>query len=323
MKYRRDAFTLIELLVVIAIIALLISLLIPAIQAAREMARRSHCKNNIKQISLALVTYHDALKTFPPGNITFEKYAQDGCHTTVRSGNGVIEARIYCGSIGWPVFILPQLEQTSLYEKVNFDLLAYTPDGGDGSYHTGQGPLGDPQNKFVAENMPSVFACPSTLLVAPRKTNKDYGVNGGSSWPERVFEHDEAIFWNNSATKVSDIKDGLSNTFLTLECIHSGCSRESHREDHRATHGSNPFFWVNHASQGYVVYAEPSRNTMENYKINNVNAMRFTRGAKSDHPKGINASLCDGSVHFINENIDFDLYKALFTRAGHEVVKIP
>jgi len=93
-----SGFTLIELLVVIAIIALLISLLIPAIQAAREAARRSQCTNNVKQMVLAMNVYHESLKSLPPGNLVLDELRENACH---------VGRQVYCGSIGWPVFILP------------------------------------------------------------------------------------------------------------------------------------------------------------------------------------------------------------------------
>jgi len=108
---KKHGFTLIELLVFIAIIALLISLLIPAIQAAREMARRSQCSNNMKQMALAMNVYHESLKTLPPGNLCLEELSAKSCHQ--------INA-IYCGSIGWPAFILPYLEMGNLYDSIDF-----------------------------------------------------------------------------------------------------------------------------------------------------------------------------------------------------------
>ena len=118
---KNTGFTLIELLVVIAIIALLISLLIPAVQAAREMARRSQCTNNVKQLALAMNVYHESFKSLPPGSLRLEKYLNEGCHKDLTPNQ-------YCGMIGWSVFILPQLEQTSLYDKVDFEVEAYTPE---------------------------------------------------------------------------------------------------------------------------------------------------------------------------------------------------
>jgi len=102
MRTRKHGFTLIELLVVIAIIAVLISLLLPAVQSAREAARRAQCTNNLKQIALALHNYHDAIGTFPPGGIDDTNW------------NGTWW--------NWPAFILPQLEPRNIYNAINFSL---------------------------------------------------------------------------------------------------------------------------------------------------------------------------------------------------------
>src|SRR5579872_314988 len=104
----RRAFTLIELLVVIAIIAILVAMLLPAVQQAREAARRSQCRNNLKQIGLALHNYHDALKVFPPGYI--DKNANPNVTPDLDQGPGW----------GWASFLLPQMDQVNVYNQINF-----------------------------------------------------------------------------------------------------------------------------------------------------------------------------------------------------------
>src|SRR6478609_9116964 len=106
----RRAFTLIELLVVIAIIAVLIALLLPAVQQAREAARRTQCRNNLKQIGLALHNYHDAYQLFPPGYVD-------------RNGNPDLTPDNDLGpGWGWASFILPQLDQGNVYNQINFNI---------------------------------------------------------------------------------------------------------------------------------------------------------------------------------------------------------
>src|SRR5688500_3324630 len=119
--YRRRGFTLIELLVVIAIIAILIALLLPAVQQAREAARRSTCKNNLKQIGLALHNYHESFNTFPQAKVLRAGYFYTGCPGWI-NGSG----------FSWRVMILPQMDQAPLYEQSVTDNVGLT----------GCGPLG-------------------------------------------------------------------------------------------------------------------------------------------------------------------------------------
>src|SRR5712672_3144627 len=109
----KRGFTLIELLVVIAIIAVLIALLLPAVQQAREAARRTQCKNNLKQLGLALHGYHDAFQVFPPGYVAGSPF-KDG-ETDTSPG------------WGWPAMILPQFEQGALHDSINFSLPVQNP----------------------------------------------------------------------------------------------------------------------------------------------------------------------------------------------------
>jgi prepilin-type N-terminal cleavage/methylation domain-containing protein/prepilin-type processing-associated H-X9-DG protein len=306
------AFTLIELLVVIAIIALLISLLIPAIQTAREAARRSQCANNLKQLALAMNVYHESMKSLPPGNLVFEDLKEHACH---------IDGQVYCGSMGWPVFILPQLEQTALHDKVDFETFAFTPVTGDICSHSGEVGIGDPKNQFVAENMPSVFTCPSVRKLSP--SHKDYGVNGHREYPESNGGWD-GLFEFNSNVRFSDVKDGLSNTFLILEASHyHWWKHHGEGEVEKTKLGCNPFFWVNGGGQGYAISEYGTSDRSYKLSINTEDLENPTKGARGEHPAGINVAMADGSVHFINQKINFDLYQGFFTRSGNEDVKLP
>jgi prepilin-type N-terminal cleavage/methylation domain-containing protein len=204
MRAKRLGFTLIELLVVIAIIGILVALLLPAVQQAREAARRTQCRNHLKQLGLALHNYHDAHQIFPPGWMW---------STTSSAGSGANGAT-------WVVYLLPYLEQTALYNEINFST-----------------PLHDnPPNYYVLENTSlTVFNCPSF----PRPSNKvthraswnfemiplpnaDYAGNGGSgvdasgnpvvlTWPTS-WNWDGIFAWNTSA-RLRDVIDGTSSTF--------------------------------------------------------------------------------------------------------------
>lgn len=129
-----SGFTLIELLVVIAIIAVLVALLLPAVQQAREAARRSQCKNQLKQIGLALHNYHDSYRSFPPGNVTMGNCCGSPCGTN------------------WAISILPFMDQAPLYQQYNFD-----------KYNE------DPENQAVRETILPVFNCPSDINAGKRE----------------------------------------------------------------------------------------------------------------------------------------------------------
>lgn len=207
-------FTLIELLVVIAIIAILVALLLPAVQQAREAARRSSCKNNLKQLGLALHNYHDTHGVFPPG-------AVHGSSTN---------------QLSWHVFTLPYIEQGPLYDTIDFD-------------NVGEGYGGRTLATQISRHRIETFLCPSTSHVNSRQatlyTTHYYGNAGAKnltdSSGDRVAHETVAyqctggaacrtdntsnyggfsqtgIFTANSRTSFRDIQDGTSNTIMVME----------------------------------------------------------------------------------------------------------
>ena len=206
---RKRGFTLIELLVVIAIIAILIALLLPAVQSAREAARRTQCRNNLKQIGLALHNYESSFGTFPPGFISRVTGPWPG-----GANDPVPEA-----GAGWSVFamILPQLEQTSLHQRIDFNR-----------------PIADPINQFARSTNVPAYRCPSDTWATPvtvwpasigindLAANSYVGVLGGAdpsgtgptgSYLARYEEPNfNGIFHRNNAVRMRDITDGTSNT---------------------------------------------------------------------------------------------------------------
>ena len=330
--HRSLAFTLVELLVVMAIIALLISLLLPAIQAAREAARRTQCGNQMRQIALAMLTYQEALKSFPPGNLVLDEHLDSACHAikpTATTAGGYVEGedRVYCGSFGWPVFILDYMEQTQLSDRLNTSLLSYTFDGGTGSHHEGETHGDADPNRLGAEHMPPTFSCPSATRLAGVVGNKDYAVNGGIGLPERQVRSTTAVFYCNSGTRLADVADGSTNTFMLLESCHYGwwdstgtaSTTASTGKTERVKNGSNPFYWLDEGGQGYVVASTDTTKL----RINNRYTPSATRVARGDHPSGINVALCDASATFISNKIAFEIYEAMMTRAGGEAAKLP
>ena len=187
---RRRAFTLIELLVVITIIAILIALLLPAVQQAREAARRISCQNNMKQIGLALQNYHSAHRVLPPG--------------WVSAGNAEDDRHNY---FAWSAFILPQLDQQNLYSQLDFESDLDS----------------DANAKYLDVRMPG-FRCPSddsSATYHSDRANLDLSV---SNYPaigghKLCALNAEGAFGLNSRTRLGDIVDGTSNTVIVGERI--------------------------------------------------------------------------------------------------------
>ena len=292
-----EGFTLIELLVVIAIIGVLVGLLLPAVQQAREAARRSSCANNMKQLGTAIHNYYDAKKKMPSGNVgTTTLAATSTCHAA--------NTAHYCGQFGWPAYILPQLEDQATYDLIDFTKRSYTSSGGWESWHNGNA-AGDSANKAAADSMPSVFSCPT----APKLTanHKDYSAATQpvtQCCPERDLAGG-GVFHKNSEIKFKDVTDGTSNTFLLLEDAHSWFRADGSPYPQ----GTNSFFFVNHASSGYA-YGNYAPNA-----LSNSNKHRF---ARSHHPMGLQVTMADASVRFLDENVNLTVYRNTFTRAGGE-----
>jgi prepilin-type N-terminal cleavage/methylation domain-containing protein/prepilin-type processing-associated H-X9-DG protein len=310
---RRGGFTLIELLVVIAIIAVIIGMLLPAIQKVREAANRSSCQNNLRQLAIAAQSYHDAYGTFMPGN-TFAPGQTATPFTGIWSDPHF--HGLPWGSFGWPALILPFVEGQNVYNDINFNRPAYTPFFEEyGSMTFRPQPSGDPSNALAATTMPRVFVCPSAQRYRPATEQKDYGVNGGFNrhcCPERSTSASaEGVAWLASRVPMVQITDGTSSTFLFLELAHGA---EHGRIDRG--YGSNPFFFVNEAGQGYVVAYSGATVLVPNDETPN------TRGAESNHFGGVNVVMCDGHVVWVKNSVNPAVYAAAFSRAGNETTDI-
>lgn len=320
----RPAFTLVELLVVIAIIGILVGLLLPAVQAAREAARRMQCSNNVKQMGLAFHNYEIATKSFP---INFAKrnqapYGNDG-PGIANSGRS------------WMQMILPYIEQSNLYNRIDFSS-GLTAIGST---------TGLAQNRVVAATVVPTFLCPSDdsndggLLnnrsdvnnpdalgkwaVTSYKACAGSNWNAGSLWSwvnsgatgvggKNAGQSDGLNFGNgvicsnqgnaNSPTKIRDITDGTSNTFIVGE----------------AMPGWTQWNWWYNPNAATATCAIPLNRVLKVAKA--VNDWPNNYGFASRHTGGGNFALSDGSVRFISENIDTAMYRAYATISSGEVL---
>ena len=298
---RRRGFTLIELLVVIAIIAVLIALLLPAVQQAREAARRSQCKNNLKQLGLALHNYHDTFGTFPSGAVR------------VRNASGAVDAAE--PAFAWSALILPQLEQANVYKGLN-------PTGRTLKGAFNNTPASTPAGYDLMRTPLTVFLCPSdpgeqlnpnrpftsASGVAPPGATAPFIVarsNYPGSGGDNPDEND-GIFGSNSAVGIRDITDGTTNTFLVGE---------------RATRSGNNANWAA-LWVGVGAEAEPDVNGHETTYLHAVwGATTYKMGSgeggtdtatihlrdtySSAHTGGAHFLMGDGAVRFVSETVSW------------------
>lgn len=338
---RRPAFTLVELLVVIAIIGILVALLLPAVQAARESARRSQCVNNLKQLGIALHNYVDAVRTFPPSTM-------QATPATGGFENGTLGEFYNFGALA---LLLPYMENASMYNTMDFRYPVYVP-GGTGS----DGFNIAPQNMQAAGSLLPMYLCPSDLS---RFVSSDYGVaklgpvnyaicigtgiNSGSP-----FATDGPVY-AQSGTSPADVLDGLSTTALFSECrLGTGPENATGSmpgNDIQSIYAmiegsvSDPAcasagLWNSTNNKGFLWLVGELRCTSYNhyytpnqavwdcigFDSNNGFATTGWHAARSNHPSGVNLTLADGSTRFISSDINVVVWRAIATRAGKEAL---
>lgn len=285
---RPRGFTLIELLVVIAIIAILIALLLPAVQQAREAARRTQCKNNLMQIGLALHNYEMAFEILPPGCVN-----ETGPIRNVEEGY----------HMSWIVQILPCMEQSNVFSQINFNSSVYSATNGG----------------FRSMVIPTLL-CPSDWQSQSSQGNLTMAMNnyaasfGGEDVPIDVKNN--GVMFLNSSVGFRQIRDGLSNTILVGEkCVVEDANELGWMSGTKSTLRNtgvpiNGGWDVGGTGAGASRLRKPLPPPSDT----------ATSGFSSYHIGGSQVVLVDGSVRFISENISLTVYANLGNRADMEFI---
>lgn len=314
MNLRRNAFTLIELLVVIAIIAVLISLLLPAVQSAREAARRAQCTNNLKQIGLAIHNYENSHGIFPVGRTSYPSLWSSLAQ------------------------ILPFIESSTEYSAINFDI----PPISSGT--------ANPANLTAVATVVDTYTCPSDSQgkIVPEFGTTNYvgnagtgSINGGSFRIDAGPFLPEGLFFDRKAIRLAEITDGLSNTVAFAETIlgngknSTGATAQDLRRQFSLTTAAaitpascaGTGQWVGDRgrewSRGSFVMAAYNHFYAPNAKepdCTNTGRAAAITAARSFHPGGVNALYADGHVQFAKDTISLNAWRAVSTRAGGEVL---
>lgn len=300
MAKKRPGFTLIELLVVIAIVAVLIALLLPAIQQAREAARRTQCSNHLKQIGLAMTNYADSHGVFPPGYVA-----------VVTSGD-----ELQFGGFGWGTYLLPHMEQEELYSAINLDVLRADAPGAQ---------LAGSENSTAFRRTLSAFTCPSDpgpdLLTVKDSTGTDIGGLARGNYAGMFGQGEAAepgafgdgMLYYNSRVRLRDVLDGATKTILVGERSSDlgqtawyGFFLEAAVGEPPGDYEEAPALILGHTGvPGDEIHPPNDPHAHED-------------DYRSYHTGGAHFLLVDGSVRFVSDQIDPLIYAGMGTRAGGE-----
>ncbi len=298
------AFTLVELLVVIGIIGVLVGLLLPAVQVAREAARRFHCLNNLKQIGLGLANYESTFRSLPAASLRPPGLEDNGRDVP---------------RVTWAISILPNMEQSNLYNTFNSRVS-----------------INLTENERLRTTRINTYLCPSDPssgaefepLLGIRYARGNYASNyGAASWEIQFWNESRfrGVMGQNTWMKLAQITDGLSNTVAVGEIL-----AHPHRTDNRGVwafhapgastigldcdvkcQGINGDFnreWIPYCAVVETRFAcSPQNNAFSN------------AGPRSKHPAGANLVRCDGSTRFFGDNTDVQVLVALFTSGASDV----
>jgi prepilin-type N-terminal cleavage/methylation domain-containing protein/prepilin-type processing-associated H-X9-DG protein len=302
----RQAFTLVELLVVIAIIGTLVALLLPAVQAAREAARRSSCQNNLKQLGLSLLNYESTKKRFPEG------------------------------AIGWNG-VLGTWDPAKRRRPFVRNLLDYIEQSAKSQAYDDTKDWTQQLNQPVLFSQIQNWVCPSDEAVICAR--EDFKGNYGPNWGPRTYWYDpndlnappKGTFGVDFGARLSDITDGTSNTLALMEIIQAphGPNGASGSPDNRGR------IWNDDAGSGVVsTILTPNSTAPDILPIGGSPAVPLchnapelglpctTSGAtknqshiasRSRHPGGVHVAMCDGSTHFVNDDIELEVWRAIST----------
>ena len=346
----RRGFTLIELLVSIAIIAVLVAILLPAVQQAREAARGSQCRNNLKQIGIGVHNYHETFSCFPFGK-------GGGYVATVPGAPGYARWSMHA-------MILPYVDQGPLYNSIDFRFPPDTP-GMAGAIATFMPAYQTPGqvNSVQSQATVPVFLCPSDLSPAPGwKGQNNYAGNQGNWLCDRgdtaptaagdiaTTELQTGVFYFLSKVRAADISDGLSNTAFFSEKIRGQGNADPKSDLYAITNQTsldamyqtcnttNPatalpltskwgWSWVmgENCCTLYNHVAGPNALSCAGipFPNNNMTNMSMQVAPTSRHAGGVHMLMGDGAIHFLNENVDLAVFRAIGTRAGNERISLP